>query len=171
MRGLRLAALTLAIGSCALTQSVCYSQAADETSGQFLPIKTNIGAGFNCGRASAPLSCYGIPVAIKGQPSGTFWLDTYLAGYHAGHGFIVWNGVADLAEGVVSGVTTIGGTVMPSQVTVAFSGDTNDGDGGGYYGNMTLNFTYYYSSGAGKGGAGAGYRYICTGGTITIKYR
>jgi hypothetical protein len=37
---------------------------------------------------------------------------------------------------------------------------------------MTLNFTYYYSSGGGgRGGGGAGYRFICTGGTISVKYQ
>ena len=158
MKVLRLAALALAIGSCVLTQSVCYSQTPDERSGQTLAIAPNVGSGYNCGRVSSPLYCYGVPVTINGVPSGTFWLDTYLTGYNAGSGFIVWNGVADLAEATVKGVTTVGGTSIPSQVTVTFSGDTNEGDGGSYTGTMTLNFTYYYSSGGGgRGGAGAGY--------------
>ncbi len=172
MKELRLAALVLAIASCGLAQSVCYSQTADETPGQLLSIKTNVGAGYNCGRVSSPLYCYGIPVAINGQPSGTIWLDTYLSGSNAGSGFVVWYGVADLAEAHVTGITTVGGTSMPSQVTVKFSGDTNDGDGGSYSGSLTLNFTYYYSSGGGgRGGGGAGYRFICTGGTISVKYQ
>jgi uncharacterized membrane protein YgcG len=107
---------------------------------------------------------------VNGQPSGTFWLDTYLSGANAGTGFIVWYGVADLAEAHVTGVST-DGTSMPSEVTVTFSGDTNDGDGGSYTGSMTLDFTYYYSSGGGGiGGGGAGYRFICTGGTISVTY-
>jgi hypothetical protein len=171
MRGLQLVVATLALGSCALTQAVCYSQTADEKSGQSMPMQTNVGSGYNCGRVSSPLYCYGIPVAINGQPSGTFWLDTYLTGTNAGHGFIVWNGVADLGEAHVTGISTIGGTSMPSQVTVTFSGDTNDGDGGSYHGTLTLNFTYYYSSGGGgRGGAGAGYRFICTSGAVKAIY-
>jgi hypothetical protein len=136
-----------------------------------LSIQTNVGSGYNCGRVSSPLYCYGIPVAINGHPSGTIWLDTYLSGSNAGTGFVVWYGVADLAEAHVTGVSTVGGTSTPSQVTVNFSGDTNDGDGGSYSGSMTLNFTYYYSSGGGgRGGGGAGYRFICTGGALSVKY-
>jgi hypothetical protein len=171
MKAIRLAAIALALAFCAFTQVVCYSQAADETSGQTLPMRANVGSGFNCGRVSSPLYCYGIPVSVNGQPSGTLWLDSYLAGSNAGHGFIVWNGVEDLAEATVTGISTVGGTSMPSQVTVAFSGGTNDGDNGSYHGTMTLNFTYYYSSGGGgRGGAGAGYRFICTGGTVNVTY-
>ena len=173
MRGLRLTTIALALGSCALTQSVCYSQAApDETPGQSLPITLNLGqSGYNCGRVSSPLYCYGIPVAISSQSSGTFWLDTYLSGTNAGHGFIVWNGVADLAEATVTGVSTVGGTAMPSSVTVNFSGDTNEGDGGSYHGTVTLTFTYYYSAGGGgRGGAPSGNRFICTGGTLKVVY-
>ena len=99
MRGFRLAALSLALGSCALTQSVCYSQKADEKKGQSLPIQTNVGSqGYNCGPDSSPLYCYGILVTVDGQPGGSFWLDTYLTGTNAGTGFIVWNNDADLAE-------------------------------------------------------------------------
>lgn len=170
MRGIRLAALALAF-ACGFTQSVCYAQKHDEKPGQSLTIQTNVGTGYFCGPASSPLYCYGIPVTINGRPSGTFWLDTYISGYNAGTGFIVWNSVADLGEAHVTGVSTVGGTTMPSQITVTFSGDTNDGDSGSYTGSMTLNFTYYYySGGAGKGGGGAGEKFICTGGTISVTY-
>src|SRR5438270_5580155 len=97
MRGLRLAALTLALGS-GLISSICFAQAPDEVSGQTLAIAPNVGSGYNCGRVSSPLYCYGLPVTVSGQPSGTLWLDTYLSGTNAGSGFIVWYGVADLAE-------------------------------------------------------------------------
>jgi len=159
---------------------VCIAQTPDEIHGQSLGIATNVGSyGYNCGRVSSPLYCYGIPVTINGQAAGSFWLDTYLTGYNAGAGFIVWNNVADLAEGHVTGNTYTSGTFtsqgytssLPASVTVNFSGDTNDGDGGSYTGTMTLTFTYYYSSGGGgRGGAPAGWRYICTGGNISLKY-
>src|SRR5258708_34083380 len=98
MRGFRLAALSLALGSCALTQSVCYSQKADEKKGQSLPIQTNVGSqGYNCGPDSSPLYCYGIPVTVNGQPGGSFWLETYSSGTNAEPGFIVGNNVADFA--------------------------------------------------------------------------
>ncbi|KAA6459060.1 hypothetical protein DYQ86_17415 [Acidobacteria bacterium AB60] len=172
MRGSRLAALTLTLASCALTLSACYAQTPDEQPGQSLPMQTNVGAGFNCGRVSSPLYCYGIPVTVNGVPGGTFWIDTYLTGYNAQTGFIVWYGVADLAEAHVTSNSYVGSSSMPSSITVNFSGDTNDGDGGSYTGTMTLNFTYYYSSGGGgRGGAGAGYRFICTGGTVNVTYR
>jgi hypothetical protein len=172
MRGLRLAALALALGSCALSQSVCYSQKADEKKGQSLPIQFNIGpAGFSCGNDSTPFYCYGIPVAVNGAASGTFWVDTYLTGYNAGTGFILWNNVADLGQATITHTTFTGTAAFPPTVTVTFSGDTNDGDGGTYAGTMTLSLTYYYSSGGGgKGGGGAGWYFYCTGGTISIKY-
>ena len=134
-------------------------------------MQTNVGAGYSCGRVNSPLYCYGIPVTVNGQPSGSFWLDTYTQGTNAGSGFIVWNNVADLAEANIKSVSTTGGTSMPSQVVITFSGDTNDGDGGSYTGTLTLNFTYYYSSGGGgRAGGGAGYRFICTGGAISVTY-
>jgi hypothetical protein len=40
MRGSRLAALALALGSCALTQPFCFSQKSDEKKGQSLPIES-----------------------------------------------------------------------------------------------------------------------------------
>ena len=83
MRGLRLAALTLALGS-GLISSICFAQAPDEVSGQTLAIAPNVGSGYNCGRVSSPLYCYGLPVTVSGQPSGTLWLDTYLSGTNAG---------------------------------------------------------------------------------------
>jgi len=179
MKLLRFAALASIL--CMLPTLVL---AQDEVPGQQLPITLNVGqGGFNCGRDSSPLYCYGIPVAINGQPSGTFWIDTYLTGYNAGTGFIVWNNVADLDEAHVTGdsetYATFTGTnngrpvsiSAPATVVTTFSGDTNDGDGGSYSGSMSLNFTYYYSSGGGgRGGAAAGWRLICTGGTISIKY-
>jgi hypothetical protein len=180
MRGSRLAALTLALGSCALTQPFCYSQKADEKKGQSLPIETNVGSqGYSCGFASSPLYCYGIPVNVNGQPGGSFWVDTYLTGANAGTGFIVWTNVADLAEANISSNSYTNGTftsngltiTAPASMTAIFSGDTNDGDGGSYTGTMTLDFTYYYSSGGGGiGGGGAGWRFTCIGGTISIKY-
>jgi hypothetical protein len=179
MKEFRLAALAVALVGCALSLPACYSQTGDETSGQTLQIQTNVGSGFNCGFATSPLYCYGIPVAIGGVPGGTFWLDTYTSGYYAGKGFIVWNGVADLAEATVTGntptyaqFTSAGRTATAiSQLVVNFGGQTNENDGGGYSGTMTLTFSYYYSSGGGgRGGGGAGWRQVCTGGAINITY-
>lgn len=134
----------------------------------------------NCGRVSSPLYCWGIPVTLNGSPAGSLWLDTYLTGHNAGSGFIVWYGVADLAEATVKSNSVVNGTftsgqytlTAPASVTTTFSGDTNDGDGGSYTGTLTLNFTYYYSSGGGgRGGGGAGWRFICTGGAVSIQYQ
>jgi hypothetical protein len=180
MKGLRLAALTLAILASTITQPACYSQTGDETPGQLIQIQTSVGSGFNCGFVRNPLYCYGIPVTIGGVPSGSFWLDTYTSGYYAGTGFILWNGVTDLAEATVTGntptfatFTSDGRTVNGiSQLAVHFGGQTNDNDGGSYSGTMTLSFSYYYSSGGGgRGGGGAGWRQVCTGGTIKITYK
>ena len=175
MRGMRVAGVAIALGMCALTCAVC--QDIDQP----FTIHTNVGSGYNCGRVSSPLYCYGIPVTINGVPAGTFWLDTYVSGSNAGHGFVYWYSVADLAEGTVTGNTptygavTSNGQTLGSAITslaVNFRGGTNDGDNGAYIGTMTLTFTYYYSSGGGgRGGAGAGWRFICTGGSAKIMYQ
>jgi len=57
-----------------------------------LLIPINVGSGYNCGRFTAPLYCYGIPVSIGTGSSGngTFWLDTYVTGYNAGTGFVLY---------------------------------------------------------------------------------
>lgn len=176
---LRIAVVAIALGCCVPRHAVC--QTPDESHGQLLTIQTNVGSGYNCGRVSSPLYCYGIPVTINGVPSGTFWLDTYVGGSNAGSGFVYWNNVADLAEATVTGNTPTYGSVTSNGRTISnavtslvvdFSGDTNDGDGGSYTGSMTLTFSYYYSSGGGgRGGAGAGWRFICTGGSLQITYK
>jgi hypothetical protein len=135
----------------------------------------NVGTGYNCGRVSTPLNCNGIPVNMGTGTSGngTFWLDTYLSGYSAGTGFVLFNGVADLGQGTVTSnkVTATNSAGQVTTLLVNFNGPTNDGDNGTYTGTMTLNFSYYYSSGGGgRGGAGAGWRFICTSGTIKITY-
>lgn len=136
-----------------------------------ITIQTNVGTGYNCGRVSSPLYCYGIPVTIAGVPSGTFWLDTYTTGYNAGTGFILWNDVADLGEGnVTSNVPTKNSAGQVTKLVVNFSGDTTTGEP--YDGVLTLTFSYYYSSGGGgRGGAGAGWRFLATGGSAKITYR
>jgi len=161
--------------------ALCYAVCQDEASGKSIAIQTNVGSGYNCGRAGSPLYCHGIPVTINGQPSGTFWLDTYISGSNAGSGFVYWHNVADLAEATVTSNTPNYATVSSSGQTinnavtslvVNFKGGTNDGDGDSYIGTMTLNFSYYYSAGGGgRGGAGAGWRFICTGGSINVTYQ
>jgi hypothetical protein len=174
MRGMRIAGVAMALGMCALNYAVC--QDVDQP----FTMQANVGSGFNCGRVSSPLYCYGVPVTINGVPSGTFWLDTYVTGSSAGTGFVYWYGIADLAEATVTGNTPTFGTATSNgrtisnaitSLAVTFRGGTNDGDTGTYTGTMNLTFTYYYSSGGGgRGGAGAGWRFICTGGSVQINY-
>jgi hypothetical protein len=171
MRGMRIARVAMALGICALSQAVCRSLDND---GHSLLIPINVGSGYNCGRFTSPLYCYGIPVSIGTGSSGngTFWLDTYVTGYNAGTGFVLFNGVEDLGQGTITGnIPTINSSGQVTTLTVNFKGLTNDGDGDTYTGTMTLHFSYYYSSGGGgKGGAGAGWRFICTGGSAKITY-
>jgi hypothetical protein len=172
MRVNRVAGVFVALGISALSLAVCRAQ--DEPAGQLLKIQTNVGTGYNCGRASSPLYCYGIPVNMGSASggNGTLWLDTYVTGAEAGTGFVQFNGVADLGEGhVTSNVPTTNSSGQVTKLVVNFNGVTNDGDNGTYTGSMTLTFTYYYSSGGGgRGGAGAGWRFICTGGNLQIAY-
>ncbi len=173
MSGKRIAGVAMALGMCGLSYAVC--QSPDETHGQLLTIQTNVGSGFNCGRVSSPLYCYGIPVNVgpANGGNGSIWLDTYVSGYNAGTGFIAFNGVEDLGQGTVtSNVPTTNSSGQVTRLVVNFHGSTNDGDNGTYTGTMTLTFSYYYSSGGGgRGGAGAGWRFICTGGSIKITYQ
>jgi hypothetical protein len=129
--------------------------AQDEPPGQGLEFQTNVGSGYNCGRASTPLYCYGIPVNIGTGTGGNgkFWLDTYVTGYNAGTGFVLFMGVADLGEGLVtSNVPTTNSSGQITKLILNFHGSTNDGDNGTYTGTMTLTFSYYYSSGGGGRG-------------------
>ncbi len=155
-----------------LGYTVSYAQ--DEPPGQVLNFQTNVGTGYNCGRASSPLYCYGIPVNIGtgAGGNGSFWLDTYVTGYNAGTGFVLFKGVADLGQATVtSNIPTTNSSGQVTKLVVNFQGSTNDGDNGTYTGTMTLTFSYYYSSGGGgRGGAGAGWRFICTGGSVSITY-
>ncbi|MGO9060430.1 MAG: hypothetical protein ACLQU2_24060 [Candidatus Binataceae bacterium] len=168
-----MAIAVLALVVCMLGHGVGHAQ--DEAPGQVLQFKANVGTGYNCGRVSSPLYCYGIPVNIGSDAggNGTFWLDTYVTGYNAGTGFVLFLGVADLGEGIVtSNVPTTNSSGQITKLVVNFHGLTNDGDNGTYTGTMTLTFSYYYSSGGGgRGGAGAGWRFICTGGSVKITYK
>lgn len=172
MIGKQLAKVALTLGVCAFGQAICNAQ--EESSGQKLQISTNVGSGFNCGRASSPLYCYGIPVNMGPATggNGTFWLDTSVTGYNAGTGFVLFNGVADLGQGTVTSNTpTLNSAGQVTELVVKFSGPTNDGDNGTYTGKMTLTFSYYYSrGGGGRGGGGAGWYFTCTGGSVTITY-
>ena len=172
MKAGRIATGILGVVLGMLTYTVGHAQ--DEAPGQVLEFLTNVGSGYNCGRASTPLYCYGIPVNIGTDAGGNgkFWLDTYVSGYNAGKGFVLFMGVADLGEGIVtSNIPTLNSSGQVTQLVVNFHGSTNDGDNGTYTGTMTLTFSYYYSSGGGgRGGAGAGWRFICTGGSVQITY-
>lgn len=177
MRVGRLAALSLALGSCLALQAVCYSQTPDnDPSGSTLQFQANVGSGYNCGLSGSPLYCYGVPVNI-GSPTtvgnGSFWIDTYVTGSSAGTGFVRWTGVEDLGLAqVTSNIPTYDSAGHVAKLQVNFTGTTNDGDNQSYSGTMTLTFSYYYSrGGGGRGGGGAGWRFICTGASVNILYR
>lgn len=172
MRRKQLAKAVLVLSFCALGQAILNAQ--DEAPDQILRIQTNVGSGYNCGHASSPLYCYGIPVNVGtgSGGNGTLWLDTYVTGYKSGTGFVQFSGVADLGQGTVtSNVATLNSAGQVTTLVVRFSGSTNDGDNGTYTGTMTLTFNYYYSGGGGgRGGGGSGWFFRCTGGSIQITY-
>jgi hypothetical protein len=169
----RVAGALIALAFGALSQAVC--QTPDEPAGYTTTIQTNVGSGYNCGRVSSPLYCYGIPVNVGtgSGGNGSFWLDTYVTGSGVGTGFIAFNGVSDLGQATVtSNIPTINNAGQVTSLEVSFNGKTIDGDNGTYTGTMVLTFSYYYSSGGGgRGGAGSGWRFICTGGYLKIKYQ
>jgi hypothetical protein len=116
----------------------------------------------NCGRASTPLYCYGMPLAN----GGTAWIDIYANNI----GFIAFNMPGFASAANITGATrTFNNLGQVTTIIVAFAGADPDGDGDQYVGSMTLNFSYYYSSGGGgRGGAGAGWRFSVTSGSVTI---
>ena len=80
MTGFRVVALSLALGSCALTQSVCYSQKADEQIRNPLGMSQDEKQGttvtyqvqpFGCGPMSTYVNCDGIPFDLNGVPAGS----------------------------------------------------------------------------------------------------
>ena len=129
----------------------------------------------NCGFATEPLYCYGVPVTAEGSvsPSGAFWLDVHTTGYYEGTGFILFQN--DLSS---LGTASIGPTFTPTYGTVTSNGRTATVvtsitatfSGTGYNGVLTIAFGYYYSSGGGgRGGGGAGWRRTVTGGSMVIQ--
>src|SRR5579864_4581905 len=128
---------------------------------------------YNCGRASTPLYCYGIPVTVQiggnYAPSGMIWVDVY----PNNTGFIWFNTPPFQTSAQVTGATRVFNSIgQVTSITIAFQGQADpegDGDSDSYVGSLTLNFSYYYSAGGGgRGGAGAGWRFTVTGGKATI---
>lgn len=186
MKGFRLAALSLAVASCALTQSVCYSQKADEIRGTTVTYQVGV---FNCGTSGGNyINCYGIPFYQKGVQAGSTWLYTSTgSGGPYGWGFFFnppGGGTTDLSgqEFTItsSAFNPPGSAVTPyptypsppyncngdcNTFTATITGTTPD-DGGTYTASATIHFFYYISCAHGCREYG-----IVTGGTITVKYQ
>ncbi len=187
MRGFRLAALSLAVGSCVLIQSVCYSQAADEKPGTTVTYQIQH---FGCGAMSIYMNCDGIPFDLNGVPAGSTWLYTS-SGPNGPYGWGYFYGSNDLAGAQFQIVTssmnpspaTFNLNSLPSypQVwppvcngncstfTAQIGGMTPD-DGGTYTGTVTLNLYYYKGCSTGRVGGCREYALV-TGGTINITYQ
>jgi hypothetical protein len=124
----------------------------------------------NCGRASTPLYCYGIPVTTPNGSTGQVWLDIY----PNNTGFVAFINVpAFQGAAQITGATrTFNSIGQVTSIQVAFAGASDpdgDGDSDPFTGSLTLNFAYYYSAGGGgRGGAGAGWRFTVTSGSVTI---
>lgn len=144
----------------------------DEAPGHTVHIKASIPTGgFNCGRASWPLYCYGIPLSV----GGTAWLYDRYSGvpglYGNGSGFILFNGVLDLGEATITAAVPTFKNNFLTAISVTFNGTTNDGDGGAYHGVGVFTFSYvYHQSGGGRGGGSAGYYQIMQSGNLNIIY-
>ena len=134
---------------------------------------TGVVSAFNCGRISN-INCYGIPMLVNDGTdlvNETIWIDDGPASDSVVFptdplGLDNVNGIARITSplqhlNLNSGVQTI---------TFTFAG--HDSNQAAYTGTLTLNYTTYYSSGGGgRGGAPAGYRWIVTGGSITITFQ
>jgi hypothetical protein len=164
--------LALAVLFSALSVSASYAR--DEVPGRTRQIAVAIPAGgFNCGRDSWPLYCYGIPFKV----GGTAWLYDRYPGVPGlsgdGTGFILFTGVLDLGEATItSAVPVLNSQNFLTSITVTFNGSTNDGDGDTYSGTGTFTFTYVYEQGGGgKGGGSSGYYQFMQSGKLSITYQ
>jgi hypothetical protein len=157
-------ALVLALICCI----PAHSQAPDEVPGTQSQIIASVPTGgFSCGRASYPLYCYGIPTNV----GGSFWLDVQYNAYPSPTGFIAFNQVVDLGQGTITGATmTKNSSGQITNMSITFTGGTNDGDGGTYSGTGTFAFTYYHVAGGGGRGSSGYYVQVLQSGTLTITY-
>ena len=179
MTGFRLAALSLALGSCALTQSIC-GMAQDQNPGTTVTyqIPANV---YTCGnQGTNTINCDGIPFTLNGTPAGSMWLygsngpsGRYGWGYFfapspmAGNEFTLSNwSFSPTAIGVHSGYPN-GWTSFPcanncSTFTATITGVTTGGQS--YTAQVSLNLWYYRGNGVRTMNA------IATGGAVTVTY-
>ena len=190
MRGFRLTALSLALGSCVLPQPVCYSQKGHKGGGQDEKPSTTVtyqAQPFNCGAMTIYMNCNGIPFDLNGVPAGTTWLYTS-TGPSGPYGWGFFYGSTDLSGAQFQIVNSSFSpspaafnvnslppypTVWPpvcngncSTFTAQISGTTPD-DGGQYTGTVSLSL-YYYSA---CGSAGCKEDALVTGGSISVTYQ
>lgn len=176
-----LLALALALGTCALTQPVCYSQ--DENPGTTITYQVQH---FGCGPMNIYMNCDGIPFDLNGVPAGSTWLYTS-TGPNGPYGWGFFFGSSDLAGAQFQIVSS---SFSPSPSTFTFSslppyptvwppicegncttftaqisGTTPD-DSGKYTAIASLNLYYYKAC-----GRGCREYAIVTGGTITVTYQ
>lgn len=96
MKGFRVAALLLTLGSCVVTPQICHSQ--NETAGTTVTYQVTPNV-YTCGdQGTAAMNCLGIPFSEGGAPAGTVWL---YASYNVYTGkpyiWAVFNGANPLA--------------------------------------------------------------------------
>lgn len=176
----RLVALSLALASFALTQSVCYSQ--DENPGTTITYQLQP---HSCGPMTIYMNCDGISFNLNGVPAGSTWLYNS-TGPNGPYGWGFFFGSSDLAGAQFQIVTSSFSpsptfnfnslppypTVWPpvcngncSTFTAQISGTTPD-DSGKYTGTASLNLYYYKAC-----GRGCREYAIVTGGTISVTYQ
>lgn len=187
MRGLRLAAIMLALGSCVLIQPVCYSLSADEAPGTTVTYKVQP---FGCGPMNIYINCDGIPFELNGVPAGSTWLYTSTT-VNGPYGWGFFFGSNDLAGAQFQIVDS---SMNPSPATFSFNSlppyptiwppvcngnctdftahiiGTSPDDGGSYTANVSLNIYYYKGCSSGRIG-GCREIGLVTSGTISVTYR
>lgn len=181
MKVSRLAALALALGSCALTQSFL-GMAPGGKKGKTVTYQIPADV-YTCGNQSAStLNCDGIPLTSGGNAAGSMWAYASYAGTNTkpyGWGFFYNDPYAGNQftmdswgfnpttitpyQGFPSAGTSLTCNGNCSTFTGTFTGTTVGGQA--YTGTMTIDFWYYYSCGSACTTNG-----IATGGTVTITY-
>lgn len=187
MKGFRLAALLLGLGSFVVNPLVGYPQKShkggqDEKSGTTVTYQAQ---SFSCGSMTVYMNCDGIPFDLNGVPAGSTWLYTS-TGPSGPYGWGFFYGSSDLAGAQFQIVNSSFSpspatfsslppypTAWPpvcngncSTFTAQISGTTPD-DGGLYAAIVSLTLYYYEACGS----AGCRENALVAGGTIRVTYQ
>ena len=181
MKRFRAAALSLTLGSCVVTQQICYSQNGTAGTTVTYQVTPNV---YSCGnQGTNAINCDGIPFNLSGTPAGSMWLYGNPGGPSGHYGWGFFFAPAPMAgnqftmnqwsysptaivphNGYPYGFTSFPCNNNCSVFSGTIKGMTTDGQA--YTANVTVGFWYYRSC----GGRTCTESAIVTGGTVSVTY-